>query len=91
MWRSNHPYSKSKKQLQCLSPVEKGNTGKFCQNCKNLFNPYTSTHVPSNLPFRDVSSFCATMLHPSDDVAFFNSAHDDLDTWVSLIMKGHVL
>ena len=39
MWRSNHPYSKSKKQLQCLSPVEKGNTGKFCQNSRICSTP----------------------------------------------------
>ena len=50
MWRSNHPYSKSKKQLQCLSPVEKGNTGKFCQNSRIC-------STPNSRPDRDLFVF----------------------------------
>ena len=81
MWWSNHPYSKSKKQLQCLSPVEKGNTGKFCKNCKNLFNsylwPHAKVHIhPSIHPTGPKRSCPAPFAYYDGSVS--------LDGWISL-------
>ena len=39
MWWSNRPHSNSKKQLHWKCPVEKGNSGKFCQNARICSTP----------------------------------------------------